>query len=91
MYCLPRSIRSTKFRFISTYLIAAITDGIVANIAARSKKRLCKNPNLCTFDSRGKIMARVMAMLVNNMAKNTKVKVIAISTRDKLLLWKFYY
>jgi len=69
-------------------LVTAIADGMVARIAARLEKSLCKRIQGHVFNSRGKGMLWIVAMLKTHVTRNTEIKVITGSASDKAFLGK---
>lgn len=69
-------------------LIAAITDGIVADVTAGRKKSLLGKRELGGGNGRYKVVSGVVSVLVLEVAATAQVKVIALGASDKVVVGK---
>lgn len=72
------------------YLVTTITDSIVANVAARGKKRLCHQSKSSTLNSRLECMLWIVAVLHANVARDAEIKVGTGGAGDEILLGEFW-
>jgi hypothetical protein len=77
-------VTNTKY-----WLVAAVTECCMLDISARSAQELRKRTN-CVGSSGPECVAGMMAVLVALVAWNAEVVVVAVSARDKVVVWEFY-
>lgn len=73
----------------STYLITSITDSIVTGITARSKQSLSNPLDSSILNCGSKAMLWVVTMLIDKMARNAEIIVLASSAGNEFLLGEF--